>query len=412
MKPSRARAATPHPSVASLAVLALCCLPATLRAQVDALKGARWRSEEVGVGVVWKHAHVDGLFGAKQNLNVVEIDLAADPKPRMRIAAATGKKRTSALGRASAAVAAINGGYFDTKNGNPVGVLKVDGKLVHDDDAKRYVAIAFAEDGRPSILARPHDEHTKVRDALAAGPPLLAGGEPASHEGWQSMAKVRHPRSAIGITAARNLLCLTVDGRTPESAGMTCEELAIVMKQLGCVAAINLDGGGSTTLWVRGEPHEGVVSCPCDDRAFDHLGERAVANALLVEAADVVVVDDDDAALTPEAGFQRVADAKAQLTGYRVFAGDGAASATWRIEGMLPGRYRAFATWPVKPGRPLLEVAGRGFEPGDPAKLGAWVAIGEVELGENEAVRWSLVPGGAGPLVVDALKLVQIGARR
>ena len=80
------------------------------------------------------------------------------------------------------------------------------------------------------------------------------------------------------------------------------------MAALAYTRALNLDGGGSSTLWVRGESAGGFVSCPCDNKTFDHQGERAVANALLGEAADVVVGDDGEATLEPAASFVRSHD--------------------------------------------------------------------------------------------------------
>jgi len=65
-----------------------------------------------------------------------------------------------------------------------------------------------------------------------------------------------------------------VDGRQPErSVGMTIAELAALLAELGAVEAINMDGGGSTTMVVRDK----VVNSPSDP-----AGERAVGDALLV----------------------------------------------------------------------------------------------------------------------------------
>ena len=54
------------------------------------------------------------------------------------------------------------------------------------------------------------------------------------------------------------------------------------MRWLGADYAINLDGGGSTTLYVEGASDNGVVNHPTDNRKFDNKGERKVANAILV----------------------------------------------------------------------------------------------------------------------------------
>ena len=54
------------------------------------------------------------------------------------------------------------------------------------------------------------------------------------------------------------------------------------MKWLGCVNAINLDGGGSTTMFVKGRPNGGLLTHPSDNNKFDYQGERPVSNAILI----------------------------------------------------------------------------------------------------------------------------------
>ena len=69
---------------------------------------------------------------------------------------------------------------------------------------------------------------------------------------------------------------LTVDGRSKGNAdGVSIPELAFLARMLGAEDAINLDGGGSTTLWLK---ELGVVNYPSDNRRYDHAGERAVSN--------------------------------------------------------------------------------------------------------------------------------------
>ncbi|RYG34910.1 phosphodiester glycosidase family protein, partial [bacterium] len=72
----------------------------------------------------------------------------------------------------------------------------------------------------------------------------------------------RHPRSAVGRTAAGDLIFFAVDGRTNVSVGMSLPELATKMARLGCVEAINLDGGGSTALSLFGA----ALNRPSDGR--------------------------------------------------------------------------------------------------------------------------------------------------
>lgn len=116
-----------------------------------------------------------------------------------------------------------------------------------------------------------------LRWALGAGPELLHDGglviDTRTENFSPDIAVGRAPRTALGITSDDHLLMVTVDGRSPrESRGMTLRELGAFMASLGAADAINLDGGGSTTMVVEGR----VVNHPSDGFA------RPVNNALLV----------------------------------------------------------------------------------------------------------------------------------
>jgi hypothetical protein len=113
---------------------------------------------------------------------------------------------------------------------------------------------------------------------LGGGPRLVQGGRPAGpHDPdvyGPGFAEARHPRTAVGVRADGRALLVTVDGRQPElSVGMTIAEMAALLRELGAVEAINMDGGGSTTMVVKGK----VVNSPSD-----LTGERPVGDALLV----------------------------------------------------------------------------------------------------------------------------------
>ena len=88
---------------------------------------------------------------------------------------------------------------------------------------------------------------------------------------WSGV-KLRHPRTAIGWNHDYIFL-VEVDGRQADlSVGMTLPELAAYMIKLGCDHAMNLDGGGSATLWARGN----VMNSPSEGR------ERPAANTLVL----------------------------------------------------------------------------------------------------------------------------------
>mgnify|MGYP003310020443 CR=1 FL=1 len=90
----------------------------------------------------------------------------------------------------------------------------------------------------------------------------------------------RHPRAAFGIDADGYAYLVVIDGRFPGKAdGASIFETAYICHLLGMTDAINLDGGGSTTLWTE---KTGVINYPCDNKKFDHEGERSVPNLIIV----------------------------------------------------------------------------------------------------------------------------------
>lgn len=110
-----------------------------------------------------------------------------------------------------------------------------------------------------------------LRDATTAvggGPVLLRDGEPGQWTG----SLPRHPRTVVGWND-EDFFLVVVDGRQePLSVGMTYPELAALMLRYGCKHAMNLDGGGSSTLWLDGH----IMNSPSDGRP------RRVANSLIV----------------------------------------------------------------------------------------------------------------------------------
>lgn len=115
----------------------------------------------------------------------------------------------------------------------------------------------------------------QVIHAVGGGPRLLHAGQFVGGEGFlPSFTDRRHPRTALGVLDDGRIVLLVVDGRQPtHSLGMTLFELAVALRRLGAVEAINLDGGGSSTLVVGGR----LVNLPSDE-----TGERPVADALVV----------------------------------------------------------------------------------------------------------------------------------
>jgi len=108
------------------------------------------------------------------------------------------------------------------------------------------------------LLPDPEGEWGMAEHIVSGGPLLLWKGKRLEEPEKEAISRVfylaRHPRTAVGVRADGTLLFVTVDGRRPEeSVGMSIPELTDLMLELGSVSAVNLDGGGSTTMVIGGE---------------------------------------------------------------------------------------------------------------------------------------------------------------
>lgn len=98
----------------------------------------------------------------------------------------------------------------------------------------------------------------KVEMAVGGGPVLVQNGEVqvTNNQERKFAGKAiddRHPRSAIGYTKDKKVIVFVCEGRSDSAAGLTLPQMAEVMKELGCIEALNLDGGGSTCLLINGK---------------------------------------------------------------------------------------------------------------------------------------------------------------
>jgi hypothetical protein len=108
------------------------------------------------------------------------------------------------------------------------------------------------------LLPDPAGEWDRAEHIVSGGPLLLWNGTRLEEPEAESISRVfflaRHPRTAVGVREDGTLLFVTVDGRRPgKSVGMSLPELTDLMLEIGAVSAINLDGGGSTTMVIDGE---------------------------------------------------------------------------------------------------------------------------------------------------------------
>ena len=114
-----------------------------------------------------------------------------------------------------------------------------------------------------------------VKHIISGGPYLVKNGEVFVDMTEQKLGAIggKNPRTAIGYTQDGNFIMVAVDGREGASVGLTLKELAWFMKSIGCINAMNLDGGGSTVMYVNGR----VVNMP------KVKGGIALSNALTID---------------------------------------------------------------------------------------------------------------------------------
>ena len=277
---------------AAVAIIA----PVALMAQdADSLTfvKAPWKVQKIDKGITLKEYHFTGdskIFDSDQYVAIVEID-QKKAKGRFALADNPGKiTRTSRFATDSSAVVALNGTFYNMRPPyNSVCYFKKNGTVVYDKvgsmaqrengavviDAKGVISVEAAGDRNADWVV----SHT-APSLMCSGPVLMSDGKDAFLV-KNSFNRTRHPRSAVATIKNKTYL-ITVDGRAKgNSAGVSLWEFTKIMHYIGVDDAINVDGGGSTTLYVKGQPENGIVNHPSDNGKFDRKGERSVVNAIL-----------------------------------------------------------------------------------------------------------------------------------
>jgi hypothetical protein len=159
--------------------------------------------------------------------------------------------------------------YFLDNCGYPEGWHFSSGKLIASPQGEKFhAALVVHADGQLSLHADLRQPPVDARFIVSGSALILSSGKPTI----PAIDILRHPRSAVGLSAdRRTLLMVAVDGRQePHSRGVTLAELAALMQGFGADSALNLDGGGSTSLVLK-DPASGVVAIvnrPSDQAAL------------------------------------------------------------------------------------------------------------------------------------------------
>ena len=302
-----------------LALLGLSlCLWAGNKADSLAFVNAQWNKTDLGKGAVAMQAQVQ-MFNSIQNICIVKYPLKNFETQILHRPAKTAGT-TSELAKAENAQFAINAGYFHVKQRIPSVYFRTGKEIhgyTHHTELNRVNALmGFKDKKGRQVGIKPATDTTQYaqvskewRQVLASGPLLILDGEIVVPVLMESMVDTlrekgvslyrhlydkikayssakffydkRHPRSAYGTDEHGYAYLVVIDGRHPnQAAGASIYETAYVCHLLGMTDAINLDGGGSSTLWTEAT---GVINYPCDNKQFDHEGERSIPNLIIVK---------------------------------------------------------------------------------------------------------------------------------
>lgn len=218
------------------------------------------------------------LFQSKQEIYLLSVDIGSGYMIDIGYSKPTLLK-TSEIAKKNNALAAINGSFYNVENGGSVTYFEKNGTVISHTKKPNSLLngiIILSENNEIKIEAFKSDlfyeKSQKERFAIATGP-ILVKDSILQKLPDRNFTNIRHPRTCL-CRKKNAIVFVVVDGRNDKANGMNLFEAQKYLLSLGCIDAINLDGGGSSTMWVK---NKGIVNTPSD---ID--GERAVSNALLL----------------------------------------------------------------------------------------------------------------------------------
>ena len=240
------------------------------------------------------------LFSSVQTISVI---CYSSKRLRSYVVQPEKLTRLSVSATENGALFGVNAGYWDVRVDKPSTFLKLNGEQISvtaDFEKERVDGLVCIDKKSIVIDACKAGEEAayaaKYDNILASGPVLIDEGKSVDHEAYtKNMVDTaggkpvgafytytqRHPRTAIGTDKKGNVYLIVVDGRSKGNAeGVTIAELTKVCEWLGLRDAMNLDGGGSSSMWSKSE---GTISYPCRNKKYDHAGERKVSSVWLVK---------------------------------------------------------------------------------------------------------------------------------
>lgn len=236
----------------------------------------RTQTEQIAEGVTYRHLFCTDKNGAPVHAFLLQVDMTrntvyigtpSDGYESCGVRATVPAMIDAAVRSGQRVLAAVNADFFDMwGDSSPSGLCVKNGRVVVNADSARPF-IGVKRDGTPVIasLAEKPELLPELYQAAAGLQRILRGGELDEWGPLEPFAYVRHPRTAVGLRPDGTLLCLEVDGRIPDySNGATLVDLARMLQSFGACDAINLDGGGSSVVYTKGETGYELRTNPAD----------------------------------------------------------------------------------------------------------------------------------------------------
>jgi exopolysaccharide biosynthesis protein len=192
---------------------------------------------------------------SKSNATVADIRVSSFEYLRRAFSSGKWRGRTQkvkTLGPESGAILAMTGDYASLFSS---GLVVANGEVYRKTGNKERDVCLILMDGRMETFKRGEVDvysvlNGSVWHSFLFGPALLDKGEAVMS--FASKIRSANPRSVLGYYEPGHYCFVVVDGRSQASSGMTLKQLSRFMKELGCVAAYNLDGGQSALMWFNG----------------------------------------------------------------------------------------------------------------------------------------------------------------
>lgn len=256
--------------------------------------GDSWVEQIVAQAVRWRARRYQSQSGGPQVVHELVVD-TGEPGVSIQAFDATGCQTIAAIGEAKQATAGINGGYFGSGGCPPVSLLKSAGQLTGV-NAESRGAFGVSSAGQPLVeIVDKGADWPAATDAHGGGPILVKQGQATTATDWSaesfgaSSHTAVHPRTWAGRDDSGHTHFGTIDGRRENAAGMSFAAMGawLASSEVGVIDAVNLDGGGSSQLWIDGATPNGVVNYPSDNTNAEeptHSGSRPCSGGLFVFA--------------------------------------------------------------------------------------------------------------------------------